>query len=137
MTDLREYGKQIRQFLKLARELQALNIVEDFENKTLTEIREVLTRRSSPGTGYKDAYPRHGARWEEEEKQHLIALAEAGMLDVDQFAEDYQRRPASVFKYMKKIGLLNKNFNDFWRGPVFSMNTALSPYPENSGFIPA
>ncbi|ECZ8785877.1 hypothetical protein AXQ71_24075, partial [Salmonella enterica subsp. enterica serovar Typhimurium] len=89
------------------------NIVEDFENKTLTEIREVLTRRSSPGTGYKDAYPRHGARWEEEEKQHLIALAEAGMLDVDQFAEDYQRRPASVFKYMKKIGLLNKNFNDF------------------------
>ncbi|SUF22802.1 Uncharacterised protein [Salmonella enterica] len=35
------------------------------------------------------------------------------MLDVDQFAEDYQRRPASVFKYMKKIGLLNKNFNDF------------------------
>ncbi|WP_237585410.1 hypothetical protein [Salmonella enterica] len=70
MTDLREYGKQIRQFLKLARELQALNIVEDFENKTLTEIREVLTRRSSPGTGYKDAYPRHGARWEEEEKQH-------------------------------------------------------------------
>ncbi|ECK5064931.1 hypothetical protein FRL03_21595 [Salmonella enterica] len=113
MTDLREYGKQIRQFLKLARELQTLNIVEDFENKTLTEIREVLTRRSSPGTGYKDAYPRHGARWEEEEKQHLIALAEAGMLDVDQFAEDYQRRPASVFKHMKKIGLLNKNFNDF------------------------
>lgn len=39
MTDLREYGKQIRQFLKLARELQTLNIVEDFENKTLTEIR--------------------------------------------------------------------------------------------------
>ncbi|EHH3361107.1 hypothetical protein M5796_004684 [Salmonella enterica] len=39
MTDLREYGKQIRRFLKLVRELQDLNIVEDFENKTLTEIR--------------------------------------------------------------------------------------------------
>lgn len=112
MADFREHGKQIRQFLKLARELQKLNVVEDLENKTLTEVREIFTKRSSPGAGYKDAYPRHGTRWEEEEKQQLIALVEAGMFDVDQFAEDYQRRPESVIKFMKKIALLDKTFND-------------------------
>ncbi|WP_430673441.1 hypothetical protein [Klebsiella aerogenes] len=112
MTDVRMHDKQIRQFLKLAREIQELNIVDGFENKTLNEIREALIQRSSPGTGYKVAYPRHGTCWEEEEKQQLIALTEAGMLNVDQFVEDYQRRPESVLKYMKKIKLLKEDYTE-------------------------
>lgn len=38
MTDLKEHGRLIRQFLKAARELQALGLVEGVENKTLASI---------------------------------------------------------------------------------------------------
>ena len=76
---------------------------------TLGQLREELTRRSSPGAGYKQQFPRHGAKWDEEEKQRLIALAEAGMLDVDEFAREYQRRPESVLAYMVRLGLLDKD----------------------------
>ncbi|EJG2190704.1 hypothetical protein A3N51_20265 [Enterobacter kobei] len=106
MSDLQEHGKLIRQFLKAARELESLNVIDGLENMTIAQLRDELARRSTPGAGYKQQYPRHGAKWEEEEKQQLIALAEAEMLDVEQFAEDYQRRPESIMKYMKKLGLL-------------------------------
>lgn len=76
------------------------------------DARPVRALRSSPGAGYKQQFPRHGAKWDEEEKQRLIALAEAGMLDVDEFAREYQRRPESILKYMKKTGLLDKRFSD-------------------------
>lgn len=112
MSDLRQHGKLIRQFLKVARELESLDLVDGLEDKTIGQIREELTRRSTPGAEYKQQFPRHGAKWEMEEKQQLIALAEAGMLDVEQFARDFQRRPESVLKFMKKIGLLDKRFDD-------------------------
>ncbi|MNO09652.1 hypothetical protein D3C81_2329630 [compost metagenome] len=41
-------------------------------------------------------------RREEAEKQHLIALAEAGMPDVDAFALEYQRRPESVILFLHR-----------------------------------
>lgn len=109
MSDLREHGKLVRQFLKAARELESLNVIDGLDNMTLGQLREELTRRSSPGAGYKQQYPRHGAKWDEEEKQRLIALAEAGMLDVDEFAREYQRRPESVLAYMVRLGLLDKD----------------------------
>ncbi|HAS1070082.1 hypothetical protein L8O47_22690 [Enterobacter roggenkampii] len=109
MSDLREHGKLVRQFLKAARELESLNVVDGLENMTLGQLREELTRRSSPGAGYKQQYPRHGVKWDEEEKQRLIALAEAGMLDVEEFAREYQRRPESVLAYMVRLGLLDKD----------------------------
>jgi hypothetical protein len=105
MTDLKEHGRLIRQFLKAARELQALGVIDNMEGKTLTELQNELVSRSSPGAGYKQEFPRHGARWEEEEKQHLITLSEAGMLDVDAFALEYQRRPESVLTCMTRLGL--------------------------------
>ncbi|EME5107813.1 hypothetical protein VYS60_004289 [Salmonella enterica] len=109
MADLREHGKLVRQFLKAARELESLNVMDDFAGKTINQLREELTQQSTPGAGYKQQYPRHGAKWEEEEKQRLIALAEAGMLDVDEFAREYQRRPESVIIYMVKLGLTDKS----------------------------
>ncbi|EOE7356180.1 TPA: hypothetical protein ACKFMW_004332 [Enterobacter hormaechei] len=109
MADLREHGKLVRQFLKAARELESLNVMDDFAGKTINQLREELTQQSTAGAGYKQQYPRHGAKWEEEEKQRLIALAEAGMLDVDEFAREYQRRPESVIIYMVKLGLTDKS----------------------------
>lgn len=92
MADLKEHGRLIRQFLKAARELQALGVIDNMEGKTLTELQNELVSRSSPGASYKQDFPRHGARWEEDEKQRLIALSKAGMLDVNAFALEYQRR---------------------------------------------
>lgn len=109
MDKLSEHARVVRQFLKASRELQALGLVEDIGNKTLAALQAELVSRSSPGAGYKQDFPRHGARWEEDEKQKLVALAEAGMLDVDAFAHEYQRRPASVMTYMVRLGLLDKD----------------------------
>lgn len=108
MDKLREHGREVRRFLKAARELETLGLIEDIGNKTLATLQAELVRRSSPGTGFKQDYPRHGARWEEEEKQQLVALAEAGILDVDAFAQEYQRRPGSVITCMVRLGLLDK-----------------------------
>ena len=112
MSDLREHGKLIRQFLKAARELESLNVIDGIEDKTMAQIRDELIHRSTPGTDYKQMYPRHGSRWVEEETQHLIALTSAGMIDIDQFANEVQRRPESVIKYMKKIGLLPDGYKE-------------------------
>jgi len=111
MTDLKEHGRLIRQFLKAARELQALGLVEDVENKTLASIQHELVSRSTPGAGYKQEYPRHGARWEEDEKQQLIARATAADFDVNAFAREYQRRPESVITCMTRLGLIDKTHN--------------------------
>lgn len=107
MADLKEHGRLIRQFLKAARELQALGVIDNMDDKTLTELQNELVSRSSPGAGYKQEFPRHGSRWEDEEKQRLIALSKAGMLDVDvdAFALEYQRRPESVRTCMARLGL--------------------------------
>lgn len=35
MSDLREHGKLVRQFLKAARELESLNVIDGLENMTL------------------------------------------------------------------------------------------------------
>lgn len=112
MSNLREHGKLIRQFLKVIRELETLELIDSMEDKTMGQIREELTHRSTPGTGYKQLHPRHGSRWSEEEKQHLIALTSAGMIDIEQFANEFQRRPESVIKYMKKIGLLPEGYKE-------------------------
>ncbi|HFI6120580.1 TPA: hypothetical protein ACGR07_002853 [Escherichia coli] len=56
-------------------------------------------------TGYKYIYPRHGRSWEEAEIQHLIELVGSERFDVGKFASEYQQRPESVIKYMKKLGL--------------------------------
>lgn len=108
MDKVRDHGREVRQFLKAARELQALGLIEDVENKTLAALQTELVNRSSPGAGFKQNYPRHGARWEEDEKEKLVALAQAGMLDIDAFAQEYQRRPESVITYMVRLGLLDK-----------------------------
>ena len=108
MDKVRDHGREVRQFLKAARELQALGLIEDVENKTLAARQGELVNRSSLGAGFKQNYPRHGARWEEDEKEKLVALAQAGMLDVDAFAQEYQRRPESVINYMVRLGLLDK-----------------------------
>lgn len=60
------------------------------------------------GVALKQDSPRHGARREEEEKQQPVALAEAGMPDVDACAQEYQRRPGSVSTCMARPGLLDK-----------------------------
>lgn len=36
------------------------------------------------------------------------ALVQVGTLDVDAFAQEYQRRPESVITYMVHLGLLDK-----------------------------
>lgn len=105
VVDAREHGKLIRQFLKNAREIQNLGLIEDIEHQTLSEIQSRLIKMSSPGAGYKHAYPRHGFPWEEAEIQHLIELAGSEHFDVGKFADEYQRRPESVVKYMKTLGL--------------------------------
>ncbi|MNB68885.1 hypothetical protein D3C76_1024450 [compost metagenome] len=109
MAELKEHGRLIRQFLKAARELQALGVADNIESKTLAELQNELVSRSSPGAGFKQAFPRHGARWEDEEKQRLIELSEAGNLDVDAFANEYQRRPESVITCMVRLGLIDKS----------------------------
>lgn len=105
VVDAREHGKLIRQFLKNAREIQELGLIEDIEHQTLSEIQSSLIKMSSPGAGYKHSCPRHGSPWEEAEIQHLIEQAGSSSFDVGSFASEYQRRPESVIKYMKKLGL--------------------------------
>lgn len=112
MTDLKEHGRLIRQFLKAARELQALGLVDDLENKTLASLQHELVSRSTPGAGYKQEYPRHGARWEEDEKQQLIMRATAGNFDVNAFAREYQRRPESIMTCMNRLGLIDKSHDN-------------------------
>jgi len=102
MDKLKEHGKTVRQYLKAARDLRALGLIEDIDNRSFAALQAELIARSSPGAGLKQQYPRHGMRWEEEEKQHLIALAEAGMLDVDAFSLEYQRRPESVILFLHR-----------------------------------
>lgn len=109
MVDLKEHGKLVRQFLKASRELESLNVMDEFADKTISQLREILTQQSTPGAGYKEQFPRHGAKWEEDEKQRLIDLAESGMLDVAEFAHKYQRRPESVISYMVRLGLTDKS----------------------------
>ncbi|EIS0300627.1 hypothetical protein PW716_004820 [Salmonella enterica] len=105
VLDAREHGKLIRQFLKAAREIQEIGLIGDIEHQTLSEIQSRLIKISSPGAGYKQTYPRHGSPWEEAEIQRLIELAGSDSFDVGKFASEYQRRPESVIKYMKKPGL--------------------------------
>lgn len=103
MNKLTEHGKIVRQYLKAARALKALGVIEDIDNRSFAALQDELIARSTPGAGFKQQYPRHGMRWEEEEKQQLIALAEAGMLDVDAFALEYQRRPESVILFLNRL----------------------------------
>lgn len=63
VLDAREHGKLIRQFLKAAREIQEIGLIGDIEYQTLSEIQSRLIKISSPGAGYKQAYPRHGSPW--------------------------------------------------------------------------
>lgn len=42
VVDVREPGKLIRQFLKNAREIQELGLIEDIEHQTLSEIQSSL-----------------------------------------------------------------------------------------------
>lgn len=104
-VDAREHGKLIRQFLKNVREIQSLGLIENIEHQTLSEIQSRLIKMSSPGAGYKQSYPRHGSPWEDAEILHLIALAGSKSFDVGKFANEYQRRPESVIKFMRKMGL--------------------------------
>lgn len=95
--------------MKAARVLKELDLIDDLDNKTLAAITSELVQSSSVGIGFKQDYPRHGMRWEDEEKQRLISLTASGMLDVNIFANEYQRRPESVITYMARLGLIEKN----------------------------
>lgn len=105
MDKLREHGKAVRQYLKAAQALKSLGLIDDIGNQSFAAVQADLIARSTPGVSFKQQYPRHGMRWEEDEKQQLIAQAEAGMLDVDAFAREYQRRPESVIIFLKRLFL--------------------------------
>ena len=47
-------------------------------------------RRSSPSAGYYQQFPRHGAKWNEEEEKRLNTLTKTEMLDVDESGLEYQ-----------------------------------------------
>ncbi|PVZ84169.1 hypothetical protein C9426_23975 [Serratia sp. S1B] len=108
MNKLDSYRKQIRQFLKLGKKIQELALIDDMANKTFAMLcEEMAAVEEVPVTGVsrlKQRYPRHGARWEDEEKQVLIAQAEIGQVNIKAFAKEYERRPSSVRQYLEKLG---------------------------------
>ncbi|WP_426575637.1 hypothetical protein ACP179_01975 (plasmid) [Xenorhabdus stockiae] len=100
--------KTIGYFLKSIIELKQLDIIDNIDSLTLSQLQEELLKQSKNGTRLKQQFIRHGAKWEEEEEEELESLFLTGELNIEKFAEKYQRRPKSVTTRMTRLGLIEE-----------------------------
>ncbi|PHM37586.1 hypothetical protein Xmau_03803 [Xenorhabdus mauleonii] len=105
---MQHLDQKIRQFLKAVQDLKSLEIIDDIDNLTLSQLQEMLLKQSNNGTRLKQQFLRHGAKWELEEEGELKRLFSIGELNVGEFANKYQRRPKSVKIRMIKLGLIDQ-----------------------------
>ncbi|KHD27434.1 DNA polymerase III subunit chi [Xenorhabdus nematophila] len=83
---MQDSDRKIRAFLKAIKDLKSLDLINDIDNLTLSQLQEMLLKQSNNGTRLKQQFLRHGAKWEPEEEKELKRLFSIGELDIKVFA---------------------------------------------------
>lgn len=101
-------NKQLRQWVTLSRAIHRSGLIPDFDQKNITELVGFIELNHPAGEEVKSQWPRHGAKWEEDEISELITHYKAGAFDLNAFAARYQRKPGSVRIKMINLQLIDE-----------------------------